>query len=30
VVGQVYGIEHARVTRYAMEYDPAPPYAAVV
>lgn len=30
VVGQVYGIEHARVTQYAMEYDPAPPYAALV
>ena len=30
VVGQVYGVEHARVTQYAMEYDPAPPYAAVV
>jgi transcriptional regulator GlxA family with amidase domain len=30
IVGQLYGIEHARVTQYAMEYDPAPPYAAVV
>jgi transcriptional regulator GlxA family with amidase domain len=30
VVGQLYGIEHARVTRYSMEYDPAPPYAALV
>lgn len=30
VVGQVYGEDHARVTRYAMEYDPAPPYAALV
>lgn len=30
VVGQIYGVEHARVTRYAMEYDPAPPYAAMV
>jgi transcriptional regulator GlxA family with amidase domain len=30
VVGQVYGIEHARVTGHAMEYDPAPPDAAVV
>jgi transcriptional regulator GlxA family with amidase domain len=30
IVGQVYGVEHARVTQYAMEYDPAPPYAALV
>lgn len=30
VVGQLYGVEHARVTQYAMEYDPAPPYAAIV
>jgi transcriptional regulator GlxA family with amidase domain len=30
VVGQVYGVDHARVTQYAMEYDPAPPYAARV
>ena len=30
VVGQVSSVEHARVTRYAMEYDPAPPYAALV
>ncbi len=30
VVGQIYGIDHARVTRYSMEYDPAPPYAARV
>lgn len=30
VVGQIYGVEHARVTQYAMEYDPAPPYAALV
>jgi transcriptional regulator GlxA family with amidase domain len=29
IVGQVYGVEHARVTQYAMEYDPAPPYAAL-
>lgn len=29
VVGQAYGVEHARVTQYAMEYDPAPPYAAM-
>jgi transcriptional regulator GlxA family with amidase domain len=30
VVGQIYGIEHARVTQYSMEYNPAPPYAALV
>ncbi len=30
VVGQIYGVEHARVTQYAMEYEPAPPYAALV
>ena len=30
VVGQIYGVDHARVTQYAMEYDPAPPYAALV
>jgi transcriptional regulator GlxA family with amidase domain len=30
VIGQVYGIEHARVTQYSMEYNPAPPYAALV
>lgn len=29
VVGQLYGVEHARVAQYAMEYDPAPPYAAI-
>ena len=29
LVGQIYGVEHARVTQYAMEYDPAPPYAAI-
>ncbi|MSO36740.1 MAG: DJ-1/PfpI family protein [Acidimicrobiia bacterium] len=28
VVGQVYGIDHARVTQYSMQYDPSPPYAA--
>ena len=27
VVGQLYGVEHARGTQRAMEYDPAPPYA---
>jgi transcriptional regulator GlxA family with amidase domain len=26
VVGQLYGVEHARGTQRAMEYDPAPPY----
>ena len=30
IVGQIYGIEHARLTQYAMEYEPAPPYAALV
>ena len=30
VVGQIYGVEHARFTQYAMEYHPAPPYAALV
>ena len=30
LVGQIWSVEHARVTQYAMEYDPAPPYAALV
>lgn len=30
LVGQIFGIEHARKTQRAMEYDPAPPYAADV
>ena len=30
VVGQLYGVEHARVTQRAMEYDPAPPYAVPI
>jgi transcriptional regulator GlxA family with amidase domain len=30
IVGQIYGVEHARITQYAMEYEPAPPYAALV
>ncbi len=30
VVGQIYGVEHARVTQHGMEYEPAPPYAALV
>jgi transcriptional regulator GlxA family with amidase domain len=30
VVGQLYGVHHARATQYAMQYEPAPPYAALV
>jgi len=30
VVGQIYGVEHARITQRMMEYDPAPPYSADV
>jgi transcriptional regulator GlxA family with amidase domain len=30
VVGQLWGIEHARFVQRAMEYEPAPPYAAEV
>jgi transcriptional regulator GlxA family with amidase domain len=30
VVGQLYGIDHARNVQRMMEYDPAPPYAADV
>ena len=30
VVGQLYGIDHARGVQRMMEYDPAPPYAAEV
>jgi transcriptional regulator GlxA family with amidase domain len=30
IVGQLYGVEHARVVQRFMEYDPAPPYAALV
>ncbi len=30
LVGQIHGAGHARATQKAMEYDPAPPYAAVV
>lgn len=30
IVGQRYGIEHARLTQHAIEYAPAPPYAALV
>lgn len=30
LVGQMYGVPHARLTQKMMEYDPAPPYAAEV
>jgi transcriptional regulator GlxA family with amidase domain len=30
VVGQLYGIPHARTVQRWMEYDPAPPYTAAV
>ncbi len=30
IVGQIYGIEHARTTQHAMEYYPEPPYAVLV
>ena len=30
VVGQLYGVDHARGVQRFMEYDPAPPYAAEV
>jgi transcriptional regulator GlxA family with amidase domain len=30
LVGQIFGVEHARQTQRLMEYDPAPPYAAEV
>lgn len=30
VVGQLYGVEHARFTQRAMEYDPSPPYQELV
>lgn len=30
LIGQCYGVPHARITQRAMEYDPAPPYAAEV
>ena len=30
LVGQLYGVRHARITQKMMEYDPAPPYAAEV
>lgn len=30
LVGQLVSVDHARATQRAMEYDPAPPYAALV
>ena len=30
LVGQIWGVEHARGTQRFMEYDPAPPYSADV
>jgi len=30
LVGELFGVAHARLTQRAMEYDPAPPYAAEV
>ena len=30
LVGQMYGVDHARLVQRAMEYDPAPPYSAEV
>jgi transcriptional regulator GlxA family with amidase domain len=30
LVGQLVSVDHARATQYAMEYNPAPPYAALV
>ena len=30
LVGQIHGVEHARVDAVRMEYEPAPPYAALV
>ncbi|MEP6623022.1 MAG: DJ-1/PfpI family protein [Acidimicrobiia bacterium] len=30
LVGQLVSVDHARFTQRAMEYDPAPPYAALV
>lgn len=30
LVGEIFGVDHARTTQRAMEYDPAPPYAALV
>lgn len=30
LTGQMHGVDHARATQRVMEYDPAPPYAALV
>ncbi len=30
LVGELFGVAHARLTQKVMEYDPAPPYAAEV
>lgn len=30
LIGELFGVAHARLTQKAMEYDPAPPYAAEV
>lgn len=30
LVGELFGVHHARLTQKVMEYDPAPPYAAEV
>lgn len=30
LVGELFGVAHARLTQKLMEYDPAPPYAAEV
>jgi len=30
LVGELFGVPHARLTQKAMEYDPAPPYTAEV
>jgi transcriptional regulator GlxA family with amidase domain len=30
LVGQIHGVEHARLVQRLMEYEPAPPYAAEV
>ncbi len=30
LTGEIFGVDHARLTQKAMEYDPAPPYTAEV
>ena len=30
LVGEIFGVDRARITQKAMEYDPAPPYSALV